>query len=221
MKRLNPQDVIDHLTSYIEIDPEDLVDRTNSMVEMLHKSAKLKSSFQIFDIDWSEERVAVLKTDLVLIDREVIRTLSDCPQVAVTLSTLGEIVDIRSREMNGKDALNGMIFDLAASQLLEICTHELHAKIDSLAKSEGLSTTCALTPRPGDFSMEYIPAMLKAVNSERHGVTCEEGYEFFPHKSEVSLIGLCRSELTEDPFMAEVEFPENIGLDTKSNSHEK
>ncbi len=209
MRQLTVEQIFEQLSCYTEIDPKNLREHAQEMLEILHECTELKTAFHIFDVKWSEAMVELQKTAFVTSSSDVIRALADCPQAAIALSTLGPKVDQKSVEINSKDALSGMIFDLASSQLLEIITQELHEKIDSLAKSEGLSTTFALIPGLGDFGYHHNAGLLNVINGEKYGVICDQNISLSPSKSTISLIGLCRSSLREDPFMQEeIEPPE-------------
>lgn len=152
----------------------------------------------VFDVDealscWDgdEPRVALAGSSLVLEGRSIAAHLRGARKAALMACTLGAAGERELRKHVALGPTDGLLYDAAASALVEAAANAAEAAIAQEAAVQGLHASFRFSPGYGDLPLTVQPAFLAALDAQRRiGLTVTEGNLLVPTKSITAVVGL-------------------------------
>lgn len=137
-----------------------------------------------------EPHVALVGTSLVLPGADIADHVRGARKVALMACTLGIASERALRIHAAVSPTDALLYDAAASALVEAAANEAEDAIASQATAEGLHAGSRFSPGYGDFPLSVQPAFLAAVDAARRiGLTATESFMLVPSKSVTAVVG--------------------------------
>lgn len=151
----------------------------------------LHASFTLDPLRSTQDRVAVKDCDLVMEGRDIVHHLEGACGVALMACTLGEACEREMRRRVATSPTDALLYDAAASALVEAAADAEEARIVQEAAERGLCANFRYSPGYGDFPLSVQPALLAALRAGgRIGLATTEDYLLIPSKSITAIVGL-------------------------------
>jgi hypothetical protein len=161
----------------------------NECRELLEKEITPAWTYRAFDIDFTEEGIALKGTKLVFKGEDIARHLKGCKKCLLLCATASSKADELIRRMESRDIALGFMTDCLASAAVEAVCNSLEKELAQ--KLEGWYFTWRFSPGYGDFPLDIQPQIINALEApKRAGVTCTESLLLLPRKSVTAVIGL-------------------------------
>lgn len=136
-------------------------------------------------------RVALVGAPLVLEGRAIAEHLRGARKVALLACTLGAPSEREVRKHAALGPTDGLLYDAAASALVEAAADAAEEAIAKEAAAQGLHAGSRFSPGYGDFPLDVQPAFLAALDASRRiGVQVTKGNLLVPSKSITAVMGL-------------------------------
>jgi hypothetical protein len=141
---------IESVLGYKEGDDRELV--TDLIVGILAESKKIsniKAQFTVFnDVNFDNDTKSVEVNKIKFqINKIVFGQLKKSDSLAIFLCTAGEDIGIRSRNaMKGKDFLEGYIYDVIGSEIVEAAADLMQADLEKIMQASGENITNRYSP---------------------------------------------------------------------------
>ena len=147
------------------------------------------TSFPIASID--EQSIKLTGCALPLMGADISTHLSDATEVALMAVTLGADVDRELRRLSLVDAFEQVLFDAAATAVVERAADAAEAHIRAYARDLGAYTSWRFSPGYGDLPLDIQPTFLAALDATRQlGITLTPSNLMVPTKSVTALVGI-------------------------------
>lgn len=138
-----------------------------------------------------EPSVGLVGTSLVLPGADIADHVRGACKVALMACTLGIASERALRIHAAVSPTDALLYDAAASALVEAAANEAENAIVAQATAEGLHAGSRFSPGYGDFPLSVQPAFLAAVDAARRiGLTATESFMLVPSKSVTAVVGL-------------------------------
>ena len=138
-----------------------------------------------------DAHVALVGCSFVLDGRDIAAHLRGACKAALMACTLGAASERELRKHAALGPTDGLLYDAAASALVEAAADRAEAAIVEEAASQGLRTNCRYSPGYGDFPLTVQPAFLAALDAPRRlGLVATEDHLLVPTKSITAVVGL-------------------------------
>lgn len=173
---------------------DDLAARFDDAVSACEQNIRprcLHASFTLDSLRSGQDYVAVKDCDLVMEGRDIVHHLEGACGVVLMACTLGEACDREIRRRAATSPTDALLYDAAASALVEAAADAEEGRIVQEAAQRGLYTNFRFSPGYGDLPLSTQPALLAALHAcRRIGLVATEEYLLVPSKSITALIGL-------------------------------
>ncbi len=137
----------------------------------------------------TEEGVKLSGCALLLAGNDIKSLLAESDRAVLLCATLGSGVDARLRQLQVSDVALALVYDAAASVVIDDICDEIQEEIRK--KLPEMEHTMRFSPGYGDLPLECQADFLRAVNAEkRAGVRLTEGGMLTPIKSITAVFGL-------------------------------
>lgn len=128
---------------------------------------------------------------LRLTGEDIASLLADANEVALLAVTLGIGVEGELRRLSLTDTLGQLIFDAAATALVERAADAADARVRAYAAEQGSFTSRRFSPGYGDLPLSCQPDLLAALDATRQlGITLAPSGLMIPTKSVTALVGI-------------------------------
>ena len=172
--------------------------RFEELAEACERTLRPACVHAVFEVDgercrWEGEDacVALVGTPLVLEGRDIAAHLRGARKAALMACTLGAASERELRKHAALGPTDGLLYDAAASALVEAAADAAEAIIVEEAASLGLHAGSRFSPGYGDFPLDVQPAFLAALDAQRRiGVMLTRGNLLVPSKSITAVVGL-------------------------------
>lgn len=162
-----------------ELTPE-LAARTSKMIARCEEVARPKTTTRTVEPD-----------TLKLPGTDIARHLSGAVEVVLMAVTLGHDVDRELRRLSLTDPLGQVLFDAAATALVEDHADELEARIRAQARVRDLYCSWRFSPGYGDLPLDVQQSILARLDATRRlGITLTADNLMVPTKSVTAIVGL-------------------------------
>lgn len=162
--------------------------------DLLEREIKPAWIYRAFDIDFTQDGVALKGTKLVFKGEDIRRHLGGCEKCLLLCATASSKADELIRRKESEDITLGFMTDCLASAAVEAVCNSLEEELAE--KLEGWYFTWRFSPGYGDFPLEIQPHIINALDAQkRAGVTCTESLLLAPRKSVTAVIGLSRTPI--------------------------
>ena len=152
--------------------------------------------YKVFDIERTDEGIAVKNTSLMLRGNDIVEHLKDCERCVLLCATISSGADALIRSFEAVDMLKAMITDCLASAAIEQVCNEAEAIINS--ELEGMNFTWRFSPGYGDLPLEIQSEFIDVLDAQKRvGVNISESMIMIPRKSVTAIIGVSTKEISK------------------------
>lgn len=161
--------------------------------------SKKSFTYEIFDIERTQEELCLKGTTLVLKGEDIAAHLAKAEKCAVMAVTLGLEIDKRIAFYSKTDLTKGLIFDACAAAAVESLCDMVQGEIEVEAENMGLEITARYSPGYGDLSIGIQKEIAKLLKTyERIGLSVNESSIMIPRKSVTAFIGMQREKCRKE-----------------------
>ena len=138
-----------------------------------------------------EDAVSLAGCTLRLTGHDMATHLADATEVVLFAATLGADIDRELRRLSLTDPLGQVIFDAAATALIERAADAANAHARAYAAAQGAFTSWRFSPGYGDLPLDVQPTFLAALDATRQlGITLTPSCLMVPTKSVTAVVGI-------------------------------
>ncbi len=139
----------------------------------------------------TDEAIGLMGCTLRLTGHDIVTHLADATEVTLLAVTLGADVDRELRRLSLIDPLDQVIFDAAATALVERAADAANAHVRAYAADQGAYTSWRFSPGYGDLPLSVQGELLAALDATRQlGITLTPTDLMVPTKSVTAVVGL-------------------------------
>ncbi len=181
---------------------EDFRARFDRVVDECEREAAPRYVRAVFQLDreHSDENAVVLAgCGLVLEGFDIVRHLNGAQEAVLLACTLGEACERGLRRRKATSPADALMYDAAASALVEAVANETESAAVEEAMARGLRTNFRFSPGYGDFPLQVQRAFLDVLDAPRRiGLSATPDCLLVPTKSVTAVIGLFRGHPPND-----------------------
>lgn len=173
-----------------------IADKVGEQVAACIACGSPRASIRAFDVagirdDGGTPVVTLAGTALELRGKSIAAHLAGAVSVGVMAVTIGMGIDRELRRLSFVDRVGQVVFDAAATALVERAADAAEASIVAQARERGLFCNYRFSPGYGDLPLETQPTLLAAVDAYRRlGITLSESLLMSPTKSVTAVVGM-------------------------------
>lgn len=169
-----------------------LTDKVEEAVRSALDLARPRAALRVFRLrDTNTQPLELEGARLKLAGSDIERFLSGACEVAVFVVTLGLAIDRELQRLSATNALSELVFDAAATTLIERAADAVSAKVVAYAASRGMQATGRFSPGYGDLPLSCQTDLLASVDAMRLlGVTLTASNLMVPTKSVSGVMGI-------------------------------
>lgn len=167
---------------------------TDECEQRLMQVMKPRHVYKVFDIEHTDDGVAVKNTSLVLKGKDIYEHLKDCERCALLCATVSAGVDMLIRSFEAVDMTKAVITDCLSSAVIEQVCNE----VESTIKSEvgDYNYTWRFSPGYGDFPLDIQTEFIDVLDAQkRAGVNVSDSLILIPRKSVTAVIGISSKDI--------------------------
>lgn len=179
-----------------EID-DNLMSQIDLLISKCEAAEGAKSVARYYDIvENSGDEVLLKDCTLKLQGRDISRHLRGCVGCVLFACTLGVKVNSEITKLNAKSVLDGVIYNAAASDLIERAADIAQAKLCDSFKEHGMLLGRRYSPGYGDFPIEIQGALLaELMAAKKIGLFVTRAGMLTPTKSITAVMGVSRLDV--------------------------
>ncbi len=178
-----------------EVTPE-LDARLDAAIASCLAIGRARASIAVYDVAGREElpdgtpQVTLADTALTLVGTSMQRHMRGARKVGVLAVTIGMGVERELKRLSLTDHLGQVLFDAAATTMVERAADAAEATLVGMAAREGLYTNFRFSPGYGDMPMQTQHVLLDALDARRLGITLSPTLLMTPTKSVTAVVGM-------------------------------
>lgn len=178
-----------------EVTPE-LDARLDAAIASCLAIGRARASIAVYDVAGREElpdgtpQVTLADTALTLVGTSMQRHMRGARKVGVLAVTIGMGVERELERLSLTDRLGQVLFDAAATTMVERAADAAEATLVGMAAREGLYTNFRFSPGYGDMPMQTQHVLLDALDARRLGITLSPTLLMTPTKSVTAVVGM-------------------------------
>lgn len=178
-----------------EVTPE-LDARLDAAIASCLAIGRARASIAVYDVAGQEElpdgtpQVTLADTALTLVGTSMQRHMRGARKVGVLAVTIGMGVERELKRLSLTDRLGQVLFDAAATTMVERAADAAEATLVGMAAREGLYTNFRFSPGYGDMPMQTQHVLLDALDARRLGITLSPTLLMTPTKSVTAVVGM-------------------------------
>ena len=178
-----------------EVTPE-LDARLDAAIASCLAIGRARASIAVYDVAGQEElpdgtpQVTLADTALTLVGTSMQRHMRGARKVGVLAVTIGMGVERELKRLSLTDHLGQVLFDAAATTMVERAADAAEATLVGMAAREGLYTNFRFSPGYGDMPMQTQHVLLDALDARRLGITLSPTLLMTPTKSVTAVVGM-------------------------------
>lgn len=178
-----------------EVTPE-LDARLDSAIASCLAIGRARASIAVYRVAGREElpdgtpQVTLADTALTLVGTSMQRHMRGARKVGVLAVTIGMGVERELKRLSLTDHLGQVLFDAAATTMVERAADAAEATLVGMAAREGLYTNFRFSPGYGDMPMQTQHVLLDALDARRLGITLSPTLLMTPTKSVTAVVGM-------------------------------
>ena len=171
---------------------DNLMSRIDSLIHQCEDNEDAKSVARYFDITKNTGDLVLLKdSSLELKGKDVSRHLTGCVGCILFACTLGTQVNTNITTLNAMSVLDGVIYNAAASDLIDQASNVEHKRLSDDFRAQGLILGRRYSPGYGDFPIDCQGALLRELMaSKKIGLFVTRAGMLAPTKSITAVIGV-------------------------------
>ncbi|SEH37500.1 MULTISPECIES: vitamin B12 dependent-methionine synthase activation domain-containing protein [Atopobiaceae] len=178
-----------------DVTPE-LDARLDEEIDHCIRTSRPQASLRVFDVESRSQRedgthvVHLAGSPLELAGESMREHLDSAVKVGAFAVTIGMGVERELRRLSLTNHLDQLLFDAAATALVERAADAAEASLIARAHEFGLFTNYRFSPGYGDLPMETQPPLLRELGGERLGITLSPTLLMTPTKSVTAVVGM-------------------------------
>lgn len=178
-----------------EVTPE-LDARLDAAIASCLAIGRARASIAVYRVAGREElpdgtpQVTLADTALTLVGTSMQRHMRGARKVGVLAVTIGMGVERELKRLSLTDRLGQVLFDAAATTMVERAADAAEATLVGMAAREGLYTNFRFSPGYGDMPMQTQHVLLDALDARRLGITLSPTLLMTPTKSVTAVVGM-------------------------------
>ena len=178
-----------------EVTPE-LDARLDAAIASCLAIGRARASIAVYRVAGREElpdgtpQVTLADTALTLVGTSMQRHMRGARKVGVLAVTIGMGVERELKRLSLTDHLGQVLFDAAATTMVERAADAAEATLVGMAAREGLYTNFRFSPGYGDMPMQTQHVLLDALDARRLGITLSPTLLMTPTKSVTAVVGM-------------------------------
>ena len=171
---------------------DNLMSQIDSLILQCEDSEDAKSVARYYEMSENTGDLVLLKDcSLELKGQDISRHLKGSVGCILLACTLGTRVNTNIAKLNARSVLDGVIYNAAASDLIERATNVAHKKLGDDFKEQGLFLGRRYSPGYGDFPIDCQGALLcELMASKKIGLFVTRAGMLTPTKSITAVIGV-------------------------------
>ena len=174
--------------------PESMTALADGCERRLLENVAPKFVYALFDIEHTEDGVAVCGTPLVLKGNDIAAHLQGCKKCVLFAATLGTGADAVIRGYESAAMEKAVVADCMASAAIEQVCDKAEAEIRE--KLPDMHFTWRFSPGYGDLPLDVQHDFLNVLNAQKRiGLTVTESLILIPRKSVTAVIGVSEREI--------------------------
>lgn len=118
------------------------------------------------------------------------RHLEGCVSCVIFAATLGSGADMLIRRASRTSEVRAMIYQSAATELIEAYCDRLNAHVVSSLERDGMRAVTRFSPGYGDFPLEFQNDIFRVLDCKRIGLSLTDSLMMIPSKSVTAVIGV-------------------------------
>lgn len=173
--------------------PDDaLANKVEQAVGRALELARPRAALRVFRIEEAGAQPLALEgARLKLAGNDIKKFLSGAREAAVFVVTLGAAIDRELQRLSATNALSELVFDAAATALVERAADAVSARVVAYAASREMQATGRFSPGYGDLPLDCQADLLASVDAMRMlGVTLTASNLMVPTKSVSAAMGI-------------------------------
>ena len=168
-----------------------LEERLDGMISRCEWVSNPGWMFSVFPLSAGEGGLRLDGTTLVLRGADIQEHLAGARECAVMAATAGLGNERELRRLSALNGLDGMMFDAAATALVETVADACNAAIVAEAKARGMYAKWRYSPGYGDFPLEIQSQIVRVLGADKQlGITVTDSSLLIPAKSVTAFVGL-------------------------------
>ena len=168
---------------------EERIDATLTRCFALARPRATLASFTVHRVQPTS--VELVGCTLRLSGLDIVAHLADAREVVLFAVTLGADVDRELRRLSLTDPLGQVLFDAAATALVERAADAADARARAYAADQGAFASWRFSPGYGDLPLDVQPDLLAALDATRQlGITLTSSNLMVPTKSVTAIVGV-------------------------------
>ena len=165
--------------------------RLDDLIERCERISNPGWTYHVYPVHSEPDGLHLVGTTLVLRGADIRAHLEGTLECAVMVATLGLANERELRRVSLLNGLDGMMFDAAASSLVEAVADACNAAIATEARSRGLYAKWRFSPGYGDFPLSIQPDVIRVLAADKQlGITVTDSCLLLPAKSVTAFVGL-------------------------------
>lgn len=193
---LNRNDAIRYMGYKDETPDRKISDIMDECESVLLKAIKPRYIYKVFDLEKTNEAIAVSGTSLLFEGKDIKSHLSECDKCVLMCATLSVDADKQILSYEATDMTKAVICDCLASAAVEQVCNIAESEIKE--KLKNYYFTWRFSPGYGDFPLEIQHGFLKVLDAgKRIGVNSTDSMILIPRKSVTAVIGISNHEISK------------------------
>ena len=179
-----------------EVTPE-LDARLDAAIASCLSIGRARASIAVYRVAGQEElpdgtpQIALEDTALTLVGKSMQRHMAGARKVGVLAVTIGMGVERELKRLSLTDHLGQVLFDAAATTMVERAADAAEATLVGMAAREGLYTNFRFSPGYGDMPLAQMREICEVLGAQRAiGLTVSAGGVMIPRKSVTAILGI-------------------------------
>lgn len=166
--------------------------RIDGVVARCLSVCRPRGCVRVFEVEGrGPSEVRLSGTALVLRGSSIAAHLDGARAVGVLAVTVGMGAEAELRRLSLVDRVEQVVFDAAATAVVERAADAAEAGLVATARSRGLFCSSRFSPGYGDFPLETQPVLLAALDAQRRlGIALSDALLMTPTKSVTAVVGL-------------------------------
>ncbi len=189
---VNQAEVLRYLGHHGQEISQDLLARLAEKTDACLAAARPRGCVRTFDVARIAEGEVVLEGCVLrLRGNDICAHLAGARAVGVMAVTLGAAIDRELQLLSHTDALGQVLFDAAATALVERAADAAEASLVSQAAGRDLYVNWRFSPGYGDLPLDCQPQILATLDAQRRlGLGLTDSMLLVPTKSVTAVIGM-------------------------------
>lgn len=170
---------------------EELEDKIDYLISEVKKTARVKYTYELFDINILNDRVSF--ADVVFKSKYLAKNLDTCHKVIILSATLGNEIDMLIRRYSLTDNTSMVFVQAIATEYLEKIIDEIENDIIANSK-EQIFLKPRFSPGYSDLDISHQKDFISILNTPKKiGLSITNSNMLTPMKSVTAIIGITKT----------------------------